>query len=134
MEKYVHILKGKGLKITPQRLTILKYLDENRTHPDADIIYNDLKSMNPSLSRTTVYNTLDALRNIKIIQELTISKTETRYDYHTDPHHHFLCMKCGSIIDVDIKCPHQDSKEVDGHRIEEIHGYFKGICKICSNE
>ncbi len=134
MEKYVRILKGKGLKITPQRLTILKYLDENRTHPDADTIYNDLKSTNPSLSRTTVYNTLDKLREIGVIQELTISKTENRYDYHTDPHHHFLCRKCGSIIDVDIVCKHQESKMVDGHSIEEIHGYFKGVCETCYSE
>jgi len=131
MDQYVRILREKGLKITPQRLMILKYLDENRTHPDADTIYNDLKKTNPSLSRTTVYNTLDVPRDKKIILELTISKTETRYDFCTDPHHHFLCKHCGYIIDVDIKCPHQEKPMVDGHKVEEIHGYFKGVCKTC---
>ena len=49
-------------------------------------------------------------------------------------HHHFLCNICGDIIDIDIKCPNIDRIIREGHRIDEVHGYFKGICKKCINK
>jgi len=131
LEKYVTILKQNQLKITPQRLAIMKYLDEHRTHPTADRIYIDLKEKNPALSKTTVYNSVETLKEHGIIQSLTISGSESRYDFENKMHHHFLCKKCGIIIDIDIKCPNIGKIIESGHNIEEVHGYFKGICKKC---
>ncbi len=131
LEKYVTILKQNQLKITPQRLAIMKYLDENRTHPTADRIYIDLKEKNPALSKTTVYNSVETLKEHGIIQSLTISGSESRYDFENKMHHHFLCKKCGTIIDIDIKCPNIRKIIESGHNVEEVHGYFKGICKKC---
>lgn len=131
LEKYVTILKQNQLKITPQRLAIMKYLDENRTHPTADRIYIDLKEKNPALSKTTVYNSVETLKEHGIIQSLTISGSELRYDFENKMHHHFLCKKCGTIIDIDIECPNIGKIIESGHNVEEVHGYFKGICKKC---
>jgi len=131
LEKYVTILKQNQLKITPQRLAIMKYLDENRTHPTADRIYIDLKEKNPALSKTTVYNSVETLKEHGIIQSLTISGSELRYDFENKMHHHFLCKKCGTIIDIDIECPNIGKMLESGHKVEEVHGYFKGICKKC---
>lgn len=131
MEKYVKILKEKNLKVTPQRLIILKYLGENFTHPTTDKIYSDLKSNNPSLSKTTVYNSLEILEKHGIIQSITISGSELRYDIKQGMHHHFLCKKCGKIVDIDIECPNVERLSSYGHKVEEIHGYIKGICKEC---
>ena len=131
LEKYVTILKQNQLKITPQRLAIMKYLDENRTHPTADRIYIDLKEKNPALSKTTVYNSVETLKEHGIIQSLTISGSELRYDFENKMHHHFLCKKCGIIIDIDIECPNIGKMLESGHKVEEVHGYFKGICKKC---
>ena len=61
-EKYVKILKDHAIKITSQRLEILKYLDEHHTHPNVEEIYSELKKKHPSLSRTTVYNSLEILK------------------------------------------------------------------------
>ena len=131
LEKYVKILKGKNLKVTPQRLIILKYLDAHRTHPTADEIYSSLKKSIPSLSKTTVYNSLDTLHDQGIIQSLTICGSEHRYDFRDDNHHHFLCKKCGRIIDIEMKCPNIKKINEYGHDVNEIHGYFKGTCKDC---
>jgi len=131
LEKYVEILKQNQLKITPQRLAVMKYLDENRTHPTADRIYTDLKEKNPSLSKTTVYNSLDTLQNHNIIQSITISPSELRYDFKKSMHHHFLCKRCGDIIDIELECPNIQKTIDQGHKVEEVHGYFKGICKKC---
>jgi Fe2+ or Zn2+ uptake regulation protein len=131
LEKYVKILKEKNLKVTPQRLIILRYLGENFTHPTTDKIYSDLKSNNPSLSKTTVYNSLEILEKHGIIQSITISGSELRYDIKQGMHHHFFCKKCGKIVDIDIECPNVERMSLYGHKVEEIHGYIKGICKEC---
>lgn len=133
-EKYVNLLKKKSIQITPQRLEILRYLDNNRNHPTAYQIYNDLKKNNPSLSKTTVYNSLEILNKHKIINSISISGLELRYDIKYEMHHHFMCKKCGRIIDIDIACPNIKKTLEMGHEIEEVHGYFKGICKDCLNE
>ena len=132
-EKYVELLKEHSLKITPQRIQILKYLDTHHTHPTADEIYTKLKQDNPSLSKTTVYNALDTLKNHKIIQSITITGVESRYDFKDSMHHHFLCKKCGNIFDINIECPNIERTIEDGYQIDEVHGYFKGTCKKCKN-
>jgi Fe2+ or Zn2+ uptake regulation protein len=132
-EKYVQILKSKSIKITPQRLEILKYLDKHKNHPTADKIYVDLKVNNPSLSKTTVYNSLEILNKNKIIQSLSITGSESRYDFKIDMHHHFMCKKCGRIIDIYLSCPNIKKTLKEGYKIQEVHGYFKGICKDCIN-
>ena len=134
VQKYVQLLKQNGIKITPQRLQIIQFLDTHHTHPTAEYTYTTLKKNNPALSRTTVYNSLETLRKHHIIQELTISGNEHRYDFKQESHHHFLCRTCGLILDIDIKCPNQDRLLHNGHRIEEVHGYFKGLCKNCANK
>ena len=131
MEKYVKILKENNLKVTPQRLIVLKFLGEHYTHPTTDQIYKELKTNNPSLSKTTVYNALDTLEKHGIIQSLTICGNESRYDFNHGMHHHFLCKKCGSIFDIDVECPNLGKMLECGHNVEEVHGYFKGICKDC---
>lgn len=131
LERYAELLKQHNIKVTHQRLAILKYLEEHLTHPTAEEIYSELKAQNPSLSKTTVYNSLETLKEHDIIQSLTICGSEYRYDYRHDMHHHFLCKKCDKIVDIDIKCPNIKKISNYGYRIIEVHGYFKGICKEC---
>jgi len=130
-EKYVELLKKNQIKITPQRLEILKYLDEHRTHPTVDKIYHELKINSPALSKTTVYNSVDVLKDHGLIQTINITGSEQRYDFKQEMHHHFLCKKCGEIIDIDVKCPNLQSMLECGHHVDEVHGYFKGTCKKC---
>jgi len=132
LKKYVEILKKNNIKITSQRLNVLQYIDKHRSHPTADQIYTDLKTNNPALSKTTVYNTLEALEKHGIIKAITISGSELHYDLTEDNmHHHFYCKRCGKIIDIEITCPNIEKMSEYGHKVEEIHGYIKGICKEC---
>ena len=84
LEKYVEILKLNNLKITPQRIEILQYIDKNRNHPTVEEIYTSLKQKNPSLSKTTVYNSVETLKKYGIIKSINITGMETRYDYRND--------------------------------------------------
>ena len=130
-EKYVSLLKEKQLKITPQRLEVLQYLDAHRTHPTVDEIYSELKGKNPSLSKTTVYNSVEILDEHGLIQSITITGNEMRYDFKQEMHHHFLCKTCGEIVDIEVSCPMQDSMLNRKYKVDEVHGYFKGTCKKC---
>lgn len=131
MEYYKNILIDSGIKPTFQRIKILEYLDKHDTHPTVDMIYASLFKKVPTLSKTTVYNTLDVLRKHGLVSVLTITESELRYEYYHKSHHHFLCRSCGQIIDLDVNCSYERTMEAEGHKIEEIHGYFKGICKSC---
>ena len=133
-EKYVKILKDHTLKITSPRLEILKYLDEHHTHPNVEEIYSTLKKKQPSLSRTTVYNSLETLKKNRIVQSITISGSELRYDIDEGLHHHFICKHCGAILDISISCPNMDKTIQGGHRVEEVQGYFRGVCKKCQTK
>ncbi|MGB8657775.1 MAG: Fur family transcriptional regulator [Candidatus Zixiibacteriota bacterium] len=130
-KQFKEVLQKSGLKPTYQRLRILEHLRRHEAHPTVEMIYNDLVREIPTISKTTIYNTLNAFLDKGIIHAITITGTETRYDYRGSPHHHFLCRECGKIIDIDVQCPYLEKKEVAGHRIEELHGYFKGICLEC---
>ena len=134
METYKEILKDSGIKPTYQRIKILEFLDKNEIHPTVDMIYIELFKKVPTLSKTTVYNTLDVLRKHDLVNALTISESELRFEYARRPHHHFMCRKCGSIFDIDVGCVYQNTMSIEEHKIEEIQGYFKGVCKNCLNE
>lgn len=135
IEKLKTLLKEKSIKPTYQRLKILEYMSNNlNNHPTVEMVYEELLKDIPTLSLTTVYNTLNNFLEKRLVYGVTITGTEVRYDSNTAYHHHFLCKKCGQIIDIDVKCPYAEGNKsvVSGNRIDEIHGYFKGICKDCS--
>ena len=73
----------------------------------------------------------EILKKHGLIQSLTICDSEHRFDFRDDTHHHFLCKKCGRIIDINIDCPNMNKPTEYGHIVDEVHGYFKGTCKKC---
>lgn len=128
MERYKNI----GFKLTPQRVAILEYLDGNTTHPSAEDIYRHVKERFPMMSFATVYNTLETLRKRGLILELTIDPDRKRYDPNIHPHHHLICLRCKSVVDValefEVSVP-EDARgkfEILGNHIE-----FYGICEQC---
>ncbi|MDI6801304.1 MAG: transcriptional repressor [Thermodesulfovibrionales bacterium] len=128
MEKYKDI----GLKLTPQRLAILGYLEGNKEHPSAEDIYKAVSKKFPTMSFATVYNTLETLRERGEVLELTIDPNKKRFDPNTKFHHHLICLKCKKIIDIhsdynlDISKSDRAGFEIVGNHIE-----FYGICQKC---
>ncbi|MEA3417095.1 MAG: transcriptional repressor [Thermodesulfobacteriota bacterium] len=125
-------LNKKGSTLTIQRNAVLEYLYENRTHPTVEEIYHSLKEKFSTISKATIYNTLEFLKNHGLIHEITIEKGKLRFDYEVKPHHHFFCHKCKHVYDVDVEgCPLAEKKMIDGHKIEELRPYIIGICSKC---
>jgi Fur family peroxide stress response transcriptional regulator len=131
MKKYRDI----GLKLTPQRLAILDYLEGNKEHPSAEDIYRAVSKRFPTMSFATVYNTLEALRKKGNVLELTIDAGKKRFDPNTTPHHHLICIKCKRIVDImgnyELSIPDAErmSFEVIGNHIE-----FHGTCHVCRKQ
>ena len=131
MKNLIKILQSKNIHPSYQRLKILEILEKNKEHMNVNMIYEELLKEIPTISKTTVYNTLSTFSTKGLVHCLTITPEEMKYDYRAKPHHHFLCTRCGVIIDVDVRCPYADTMEIDGHSIEDIQGYFKGTCREC---
>lgn len=136
MEIVVERLQKHNIKPSMQRISIMKYLMEHRTHPTVDEIYTALSPTIPTLSKTTVYNTLKILSENGAAQTLTIDERNTCYDADTTPHAHFLCKCCGKIYDLQCNDAVKQVVEtnMDGHQVHEIHYYYKGLCKHCKKD
>ncbi|MBN1445504.1 MAG: transcriptional repressor [Candidatus Omnitrophica bacterium] len=124
-------LEDNGIQASYQRMKIFEYLVKNRTHPTVEDIYRYLSSRIPTLSKTTIYNTLKVFVDKKIISQVTVEEKEVRYDFSEGAHLHFKCKKCGELYDIFHKCSLLDEKEIDGHSVDEHHLYLKGLCKNC---
>jgi len=131
MIDFIELLREYGIPPSLQRIKILEYLHNFKTHPTADMIYQALLDEMPTLSKTTVYNTLKTFTEKGILVALSLFENEVRYEYNTDPHIHFKCVNCGKIYDLDKTYDLYKDDEIDGHKITEHHVNLKGICKSC---
>lgn len=131
-EDLVNELKNKNIRLSHQRLKVLEYLNNNKTHPTVDEIFKDLQKEIPTLSKTTIYNTLNALVDSDLVKVLTIEDNEARYDSTTKDHGHFKCSSCKKIFDFQIDFDSLEIKELDNFKIHNKDMYFKGLCSNCS--
>lgn len=132
-DKIIEKLKSKGVKVTPQRLEIIEFLEHNLNHPTSEMIYEAVKEKYPTVSLATVYNTIDMLESIGEIVKVQIANdNKVRVDYRKEFHHHFECRICGCITDIELCCDRVEFLRRDGYQVEEMHGYFKGVCKVCA--
>ncbi len=124
-----------GLKMTPQRLAILEYLEGNTSHPSAEDIFRHVEEKFPSMSFATVYNTLEALKERGLILELSIEPGKKRFEPNPEPHQHLICERCHKILDVfedfPVNLPEKYTKEFKVKRCEVV---FYGICKECQEK
>ena len=111
----------------------MQYILEHRVHPTIEDVYNGLIANFPTLSRTTVYNTLRMFSEHSAAQMITIDEHRVCYDGDIRPHPHFICRKCGRVFDLmDVPMPPLPTKqEANGFLIDEAQLYYKGLCPLC---
>lgn len=124
-------LLGKNIKPSHHRIRIFQYLALSKFHPTVEMIYNDLIDEIPTLSKTTVYNTLNIFVKANLVRVLSIDEVESRYDITTESHGHFLCKSCGKIYDFEFENISLDSSELKDFQTHEKNVYFSGICSRC---
>jgi len=133
METIAHsdaYLRQKGIKASFQRVSILDYLQNTTAHPSASKIFSDLHASIPSLSRATVYNTINLFVQKKIVVPVQVDGVEARFDL-SEPHHaHFHCLGCQTIYDIpgeEITVP----ESLKGFDVQEAQVHYKGFCPRC---
>jgi len=128
------MMHNAGLRPSVQRIAVLEYIANMGKHPTADEIFTVLAAEYPTMSRTTVYNSLHAMADAKLIRELDIESGNRHYDLAPQPaHSHFICRKCGRIIDLALPSGLEDTP-VPGFNIESVDVYFKGTCPHCNQQ
>ena len=130
MENYGETLRQYDIKPSYTRLMIYRYLKDNLTHPTVEDIYQALSHDLPTLSKTTVYNTLNLFMEKQLVKELVMEE-QKHYDLMTQPHAHFQCERCHVIYDIDVKPPRMDSKYALQFEVHDTQLTYRGICKRC---
>ena len=126
------LLEEKEIKPSLHRIKILDYLMVKKNHPTVEMIYADLSTDIPTLSKTTIYNTLKTFIEKGIVQLITIEENEARFDAAVEHHAHLKCIKCSSLYDVETNTDILKLKSIDGHQILESQLYFQGVCNVCN--
>jgi Fur family peroxide stress response transcriptional regulator len=138
LEQMLKVLRDKGCRLTPQRVAMLKILAESRGHPGIEQIYERMKIDFPTTSLATIYKTMNLLKEMGEVLELTLASVGTRYDGNRPyPHPHIICTKCGQILDPEIGGVAAVSEEMarqTGYQITHHQLNFFGLCPKCRKE
>ena len=114
--------------------SIEQFLATRYDHPTAETVYLNLREDYPKISLATVYRNLSLLAELGNIQKIPTGNGPDRFDGRPEPHNHFLCDECGSMIDLQMNSiDHVDEIAaqtfdglIKGHSI-----LFYGICPEC---
>jgi len=131
IDSFAQKLLDHGITPSRQRVLILKYLIENQCHPTVDQIFITLRHALPTLSKATVYNTLNTFIEAKLVRPLSIEDKEIRYDIVTENHGHFKCSSCGGIVNFAVYIDRFVAEDLPGYQITAKNVYFDGICPAC---
>jgi len=129
----VEFLREKGIHPSQQRIRIWEALASTKAHPSADTVHKLLAAEIPTLSRTTVYSTLDLFVGLGIAQQLEITGSEIRYDADVSPHAHFCCRSCGAVSDLPGVAVPAPPSLPDGRRVERVQLFMIGLCPACDD-
>ena len=121
-------------KRSRQRERIHELLKSTETHPTADWVYDQLKGEFPNLSMGTVYRNLNILIEQGLVKKIDFGSTFDRFDANTGPHYHFICERCGAIIDLGLPVDTSLNERVNNETPYNAHKHrieFFGLCDQC---
>jgi Fur family transcriptional regulator, peroxide stress response regulator len=130
-------IRDAGLRLTHQRLEILRVVAADETHPDVETVYEAVRARVPTISLDTVYRTLATLTERGLVTRISFTPGPARYDANPHRHHHFVCTCCGLVRDV-------EDDELDGirptgevtriGRPDAVTVQFRGVCRECQKK
>ena len=140
-DDFKKILKEKGLKITKQRMVVLKALAScEDKHLTAEEIYEIVKADFPEIGLATVYRTIQLLVGLDLVESIQLGDGYVRYEIgkfqgeETHHHHHLICLECGKIISFrDDLLDELEARIMDSASFQVINHEVKlyGYCKEC---
>ena len=127
------LLRTHDVKPTIVRMKVYSYLASEKNHPTADTVYKSLITDIPTLSKTSVYNTMDLLLERRLIKAVTIEENEIRFDADTSDHGHFKCVSCGAVHDFNADLSKLEHDLPTDFTVDERDVYYKGHCGRCNS-
>jgi Fur family transcriptional regulator, peroxide stress response regulator len=135
LEALLDKARTSGIRLTPQRMELLRALSETTQHPTADDLYRHVRRILPSVTPATIHRNLQELVKAGLIATLERTGGSTQYDPTVDDHHHFVCRRCGRIFDVYLS--HSENRidrqrsELGNASIDRFEILFDGTCGDC---
>ena len=124
------------LKYSRQRESIKEFLMTRKDHPTADVVYENVRKIYPNISLGTVYRNLSLLSELGEIQKLSNFGGADHFDGCVTPHCHFMCKKCGAVLDLET----ENLNDLSGKAVKNFSGEitecdirFFGTCPKCMN-
>jgi Fe2+ or Zn2+ uptake regulation protein len=128
------LLRGRGLRVTRPRLTVLDVLAAGG-HLDVDEIARRVRERIDSVSTQAVYDVLGALCRAGLARRIEPAGSPARFEARTgDNHHHVVCRGCGAVADIECAvgtAPCLDATDTHGFAIDEAEVTFWGLCPTC---
>jgi Fur family peroxide stress response transcriptional regulator len=121
-----------GLRLTHQRLEIIRELARAADHPDAEELLRRVRVRVPTISLDTVCRTVAVLADRSLVRAVA-TRHATRFDPDCSPHHHFVCGRCGRLEDVEHHAVEVGAPpRLEGvGEIESVHLELRGVCLLC---
>ncbi|KMM56733.1 Fur family transcriptional regulator [Bacillus glycinifermentans] len=132
-EKVIALLKKHGLRVTAQRVLILKTMISINDHPSAEDIHREL----PFMSLPTIYGNLKLFVKIGIVKELPYGDGKSKYELFKPHHYHVVCHSCGKIVDLEyppLKEVENAAAQLTNYKINRHHLGIYGICTTCQDQ
>jgi Fur family peroxide stress response transcriptional regulator len=130
----LELLRSHNLRVTPQRLEILKQIQRTEDHPSATELHRRVRRKFPNISLDTVARTLEQFAKIGICRWVEGYDDVRRYDGMMERHHHFHCIRCKRILDVRpeaLEEPPLPSLRDERFKVIDFRILLEGICKKC---
>ena len=127
-------IRSRGFRLTPQRLTILQVLQHSGEHLTPAEVYEIARQSLPGLTETTVYRTLEFLSENGFALAAHIGSGKLVYQVGGNAHHHVICQKCGSEMEVghaQLTDLYSTIEHMTGYRLTTSHLTFFGLCPGC---
>lgn len=131
----VELLRESGQRPTPQRLMILSILRHREGHLTAAEILAEVKKEYPYVDISTIYRTMNALKDLRLVSETDMGSGEYSYEWRpAESHHHLICRQCGA--ELSFESTYLDDMAARllndyGFRAEMDHLAIFGICRQC---
>lgn len=129
------ILRAGGKRVTSQRALLLRIMQGSGGHLDADEIYRQAREHDPRISLSTVYRTLNLLKELDLVEELHFDEEHHHYEMAAEKaHYHLVCMGCGRVVEFQSPLVNELWAELErehGVALERLQIDALGRCQKC---
>lgn len=132
---YIHALRSRGYRVTPQRLIVLDAICAHHGHATLADVQAAVHDMDSTIDRSTIYRALEVLREVGLIVEAEIGDVGKVYRVAGESDHlHLVCIACGKVLTVnrdEVAPLLTHLTAAYGFEVQTDHMILNGLCETC---